>query len=332
MSLGEVVARVKSGARFVVTAHANPDGDALGSMLATLHGLRALGKEVVAYDRDAAPARYAFLPGASAIVTDPRALAGPFDACFVHDCGDAKLLGDNFPARDVTGPMVVLDHHASARPFGDVVWRDPSASAVGVLVARLLDALGVGLTREIAECLWCSLASDTGWFRYASTDVETMELAAACVRAGAVPWQFARRSEEEAPPARLRLLARVLESLELDGRWALVTLSRAMLAATGATPELGEGLVNYARGLAGVEVGAMVYEGDGGARVSLRSKGGIDVGAIAARFGGGGHRAAAGCFIAGTLDEAKAILRASLAEFAGASSTNSDGGASGDGK
>ena len=315
--LDAVVARIRAGRRFLVTAHANPDGDALGSMLATMHGLRALGKDVAAYDRDRAPKRYAFLPGAAEIITDGRKLVGPFDATFVHDCGDAKLLGDGFPPPAVTGPLIVLDHHASARPFGELTWRDPSASAVGVLVGRLLGALGVTLTRAMAECLWCSLASDTGWFRYGSTDVETMELATACVRAGAVPWQFALHSEEEAPPARLKLMARVLDSLELDGKVAMLTLSHAMLKAAGATPELGEGLVNYARGLDGVEVGVMVSEVSGGVRVSLRSKGAIDVGAVAARFGGGGHRAAAGCFIPGGIDAAKQTLRAAIAAVAG---------------
>jgi phosphoesterase RecJ-like protein len=295
-----------------VTAHANPDGDALGSMLATMHGLRALGKEVASYCHDRAPKRLAFLPGAAEIVTNGAKLAGPFDATLVHDCGDARLLGENFPPPTVTGPLIVLDHHASARPFGELVWRDATASAVGVMVGRLLHALDVPLTRDMAECLWCSLVSDTGWFRYSATDVETMQLGTACVAAGAVPWQFARYAEEEASPARLKLLARVLETLELDGNAALVTLTPAMLAATGASYDMGEGMVNYARGLEGIEVGVMLYEVKGGVRVSLRSKGGLDVGAIAAQLGGGGHRAAAGCFIPGTLDGAKQILRASL--------------------
>jgi phosphoesterase RecJ-like protein len=311
-ALEQVVARVRAGRRFLVSAHANPDGDALGSMLATMHGLRALGKEVAAYCHDRAPKRYAFLPGAREIVTDAAKLSGPFDATFVHDCGDARLLGENFPPATVTGPIVVLDHHASARPFGDVVWRDPAAAAVGVLVGRLLRALDVTLSREMAECVWCSLVSDTGWFRYSATDLETMQLATACVAAGAVPWQFAQRSEEEASPLRLKLLARVLDGLELDGNMALLTLTQAMLAATGASYEMGEGMVNYARALDGIEVGVMLYEVAGGVRVSLRSKGGLDVGAVAAQLGGGGHRAAAGCFIPGPLDGAKQILRATI--------------------
>ncbi|HXU67696.1 MAG TPA: DHH family phosphoesterase [Polyangia bacterium] len=310
--LDDVVRLVRAGRRFLVTGHANPDGDALGSMLATLHGLRALGKEVVAYDHDPAPRRFSFLPGATALVSDAAALAGPFDATFVHDCGDHHLLGDRFPSRAVTGPLVVLDHHASGRDFGDLSLRDSDAAAVGVIVARLLGALGVSIDVTIAECLWCSLASDTGWFRYASTDAETMRLATACVEAGAVPWDFARRSEESAPPARLKLMARVFDTLELVGATALLTLERATLTATGTTTAEAEGLVGYARALDGVEVGVMLYEQEGGVRVSLRSKGAVDVGAVAARLGGGGHRAAAGCFVPGSIADVRARVLEAL--------------------
>ena len=310
--LDEVVRLVRAGRRFLVTGHANPDGDALGSMLATQHGLRALGKEVVAYDHDPAPRRLAFLPGADGLVTDAAKLGGPFDATFVHDCGDEHLLGDRFPGRDVTGPLVVVDHHASGRNFGDVALRDVSAAAVGVIVARLLDALGVALDKTIAECLWCSLVSDTGWFRYSSTNAETMRLATACVEAGAVPWDFARRSEETQPAGRLKLMARLFDTLELVDGVALLTLERATLSATGTTTAEAEGLVSYARALDGVEVGVMLFEADGGVRVSLRSKGAVDVGAVAATLGGGGHRAAAGCFVKGSVADARAAVLARL--------------------
>src|SRR5439155_14654637 len=128
--------------------------------LATAHGLRALGKEAVLYNRDPAPARLRFLPGAAEVRGRPKE---PFDACLVHDCGDLRLLGDGFPPKEITGPLIVLDHHASVKPFGDLELRDSTASAVGVIVARLLYALGVPLDKNIAECLWCSLVCDTGW-------------------------------------------------------------------------------------------------------------------------------------------------------------------------
>jgi bifunctional oligoribonuclease and PAP phosphatase NrnA len=315
--LDEAAALIGRGRRFLSTGHARPDGDALGSMLATAHGLRALGKEVALYDHDPPPERLRFLPGAGEVRTTVGANER-FDATFVHDCGDARLLGDRFPPREVTGPIVVIDHHAQVKPFGDVVLRDPSASAVGVLVARLLARLGVAIDRPIAEALWCSLASDTGWFRYSSTDLETMQLATACVAAGARPWEFARRSEEAWPVARLKLLERVLGTLELVGeiprRAALLTLTDAMLVETGASPEVTEGFVNHARGLEGVEIGVLLTVTKREVRVSLRSKGSADVGALAARFGGGGHRAAAGCALPFPVETARAALKAALVE------------------
>ncbi len=311
--LDQVVALIKSGRRFLVTAHASPDGDALGSMLATGWGLRALGKEVVFYNRDAAPARLRFLPGASELRATK--LKDKFDACIVHDCGDVRLLGEGFPSRELTGPLLVLDHHASVRPFGDLEVRDSSASAVGVIVGRLLRALGVELTRDIAECLWCSLVCDTGWFRYPSTDVETLELARACVAAGAVPWEFARRAEEEQPAARLRLLGLVLQTLEVRGRLAILQLDEEMLGKAGGPPELAENFANYARALEGVEVGALFTRTRKSLHASLRSKGACDVGAVAAKFDGGGHRGAAGCaipLVAGDYAAAREKLVAAL--------------------
>jgi phosphoesterase RecJ-like protein len=318
IDLDEVVARVHAGRRFLSTAHASPDGDALGSMLATAFGLRALGKEVVLYDRDPPPARLAWLPGADEIKTTPPPSDARFDLTFVHDCGDARLLGAGFPPPSVTGPLVVLDHHAVGRPFGELSLRDPSAAAVGVLVARLLARLGVTLDRPMAEALWCSLVSDTGWFRYPATDVETLRLGTECVAAGVRPWEFALRVEEAWPPARARLLALVLGTLELVGepprRAALLTLTEEMLHQAGAKPEYAEGFVNYARGLEGVEVGVLLTEMRRGVRVSLRSKGAVDVGAIAGRFDGGGHRGAAGCTLALPLADARRQLTTALLE------------------
>jgi phosphoesterase RecJ-like protein len=317
-NLAEAVALIEKGKRFLVTAHASPDGDALGSMLATAHGLRALGKEVVLYNRDPAPARFRFLPGAGELRGKPKE---KFDACLVHDCGDYRLLGDGFPAREITGPLIILDHHASVRPFGDLELRDASASAVGVIVGRLLGALGVPLDKNIADCLWCSLVCDTGWFRYPSVDEETLELARACVAAGAVPWDFASRVEEEQPAARLRLLSLVLQTLEIRGRLALLHLDDELLGKAGAPPEMAENFANYARALEGIEVGALLTRTRKGWNASLRSKGNCDVGAFAAKFDGGGHRGAAGCTLAvpsgGDFAAAREKLIAALEEALG---------------
>jgi phosphoesterase RecJ-like protein len=313
-ALDEAAALIQRGSRFLVGAHARPDGDALGSMLATMHGLRALGKTAIPWSRDRASEYLAGLPGARELTAK---IDGTFDGVFLHDLSDAALLNDNFPAREITGPVVILDHHATSKPFGDIVVRDSSASAVGVIVARLLSRLGVAIDKNIAECLWCSLASDTGWFRYPATDVETLRLAADCVAAGAQPWAFARATEEEEPVERLQLLREVLKTLVVVGepprRCAFLTVSDTELSAARAQPDMSEGFVNYARGLKAVEVGVLLADTRRGVRVSLRSKGGIDVSAIAAAFGGGGHHNAAGCLLPIPVDEARKVIAEAVA-------------------
>jgi phosphoesterase RecJ-like protein len=315
-ALDEIVALVAAGRRFLCTAHAAPDGDALGSMMATALGLQRLGKEAVAWVTAPPPGALARLPFARTLAAAPP--EGAFDAVLVHDCGDWRLVGEPFPPRERTGPVAVLDHHAAARPFGDLIYRCPEAAATGVLSARLLARLGVALDGEIGEAIFCALACDTGWFRYGNTDGEAMALAAKLVERGVEPARLARALEEEQPPERLVLLCRVLETLELHGeaprRAALLVLTRAMLAESGAAREQADGFVNYARALAGVEVGALVSEEADGVRVSLRSKGGCDVAAIAQRFDGGGHRAAAGCSLPLPLAAAKQALLAALLE------------------
>ncbi len=312
-ALDELVSLIQNGRRFLVTGHLRPDGDAVGSMLATAGALRALGKEVVIYNRDRAPARLAFLPGADEIRTKV-ATTDIFDATIIHDCAQLAQVGELPGAR--AGKIVFLDHHLSTANEGDLVVRDPQASAVGVLVGRLLARLNVPLTRPIAEALWCSLVSDTGWFRYPATDLETFDLARACLAAGVVPWEFARRAEEEQPVARLRLLALVVPSLRIvdfaEHKAAFLFLASGQLREAGAAPEHCEGFVNYARSLAGVEVGVFLAETGRGVRVSLRSKGSFDVARIAEKEGGGGHAQAAGCLIVGTLENAFEKLSAHL--------------------
>lgn len=314
-SMEQAAKLLGGGERFLVTAHDHLDGDALGSMLAAAFGLEALGKQTCLYNPHPPPRRLAFLAGAERVVAtlDP---AKPFDATLILDCGDARLLGEHFPPRALTGPWIVFDHHSYGSDYGDLMVRDPDAAAVGVLVARLLERLGVALEKPTAEALWCSLVSDTGWFRYSSTNLEVMRLATACVAAGAVPWEFARPSEEEAPAARLRLLARVLSTLEFAGepprQVAMLTITDAIAAEVGASLGDAEGFVNYARALEGVEVGVMFAVRGGEVRVSLRSKGIIDVGRAAAAFGGGGHRAAAGATFRGELGDFRRRLLETL--------------------
>lgn len=300
-ALQAAVEKVRRGRRFLISAHARVDGDAIGAMLVTAHGLRTLGKEVHLFNAESVPRRFQFLPGAGEIRRKlPSGLR--CDAALLHDCGARHLLGETFPGPEVTGPLIVLDHHEVVSDLGDLILRDPRAASAGVIAWRLLAALGLdeaALPRELAMALFVSLVEDTGWFRYPGTDAEALRLAGACVRAGVSTWDIALALDESQSEASQRLLCQVLPSLErhCDGRLALLTLTDQMLRAAEASPDDVGKMVNYARALRGVEVGGLITVSDERIYVSLRGKGGVHLGEAAQRFGGGGHRNAAGCTI-----------------------------------
>jgi phosphoesterase RecJ-like protein len=298
--LADAAGRLRAARSVLVACHAAPDGDAAGSMLATAAIARRLGKQVGAYCHDPLPAHLRFLPGAADVVSR-LPVGARFDLTLVHDCGDRRLLGEGFPSREVTGPLVVIDHHASAVPFGDLDLRDPTAAASGVLVARLAHALGLGLDRDTAIGVFCALQADTGGFRYANTDAESLRLASECVDAGVRPYEVCRPLFEERPRERFALYGVVASTFEVDssGRIASAVCTRAMQAPFGREPALLDGVVNELRALRGVEVGFLVTEdAQGNARVSLRGKGALDLGELAQSMGGGGHRSAAGLAMA----------------------------------
>ena len=313
--LARAAALIQSGQRFLIGAHARLDGDAIGSMLVTAYGLRLLGKEVFLYNPDPVPRRFQFLPGAADIRRKlPAGLR--CDAALIHDCGARHLLGDHFPPAAVTGPLIVLDHHAIVSELGDIVLRDPSAGSAGVIAMRLLQHLGVSpdaIPHELGTALFVSLVEDTGWFRYPGTNPEVFALAQAALRSGVATWDVALALDEQHSEASLRLLAQILPSLErhCEGKLALLSLTDQMMHDAGATMDDIGKPVNYARALKGVAVGALITVSDDRIYVSLRGKGQVNVGAIAARFGGGGHHNAAGCTIP---YRDSADVKASLAE------------------
>lgn len=312
-----IVRALRAADRVLVTGHRSPDGDSVGSVVAVGLVLGHLGKSAVLYGPDPVPATLRFLPLADA-VTDTVAPDERFDASVVVDAGDAALLGPEFPPRERSGPVIVLDHHAESRPFGDLVLRRPAAAATGEIVADLARALGVPLDRRLAEALWVSLYTDTGGFRYEGTSAAVLRLGAELIEAGVAPWDMARRLYEEHPPERVTLLGRALRTLTRSpsGRLACLIVTAADLRSAGGDEALIDGFVNVARGIAGVEVAAQIVEHGGVCRVSLRSKGRVDVGRLAALLGGGGHRNAAGCRLPGTpeaiRDQLLAILEPAL--------------------
>lgn len=306
---------LREGSRFLCTMHKGPDGDGIGSAMALAAAVRAMGKTAVVYSEDGVPRMYHFLRGADRVVREVSS-ADRWDATFVFDCGDLTRMGSHFPPKERAGVLVNFDHHVTNTRFGDLNVIDDHAAAVGEMVYHVVNALGVTLDREMAEAMYVSITSDTGSFKYSNTRPETMRVAADCLAAGADPWLCAQRVFDDQPLAKLRLTALVLPTLELHayGKIASLVISSEMFAASGADQELTEGLVNYARSVEGVEAAVLVRETPtpGTCKVSLRSRGTVDVAATSLVFGGGGHRAAAGATVKGSLVDIKNRVVAAL--------------------
>jgi phosphoesterase RecJ-like protein len=294
----DVLTEIRQRQRFVLTSHARPDGDAIGSALACGQILRLMGKDAEVVMRDPVPRIYQRLPFASHVIHSDR-VTGDYDAAIVLECDSIQRtrlegLDNRF--------LISIDHHLSGRNFAQVNWIDPSAVATGELVYRLGCAAGVDITPEIATCLYTALLTDTGSFMFEGTNAHTFALARELVMAGADPAQCARSIYFGHSTAKMRLLGAALSNLHREGPLAWIWITHEQMERAEAKEEDCEGLVNYALSIGDVEV-AMFFrqQPDGRYRVSLRSKGGVNVASIAESFGGGGHHCASGCSLEGPL-------------------------------
>ncbi|MCS7172685.1 MAG: bifunctional oligoribonuclease/PAP phosphatase NrnA [Armatimonadetes bacterium] len=285
---------LESARRVLLVAHERPDADALGSALALALALERLGKEVVVGSQDGVPQLYRFLPTWERVTVIPP--QDRFDVSVGIECSDLARAGSFAAPLGAARVVVNLDHHLDNSGYGDLVWVEPEASAVAELVAELIRELQVPLEGPIATCLMAGLLTDTGSFRYASVRPESFLLAAELVRGGARPHEIYERVYESRSPASMRLLgwSLVRMRLALGGGLVWTVVDEAMLQEAGASWEDTENIVSHLRGMAGVRVAVLFRVDAGEVRVSLRSRGGVRVNELAARFGGGGHAQAAG--------------------------------------
>lgn len=297
----QIVEAVRVRRRFVISSHSRPDGDSIGSSLAMAYALRALGKEahVVHVDRAAAP--LLTFPGVQDIeIADT--VTGEFDAAIIMECGDLARTGVAGLERFF---VINIDHHPGNSAYGRLNWFDASAAACGEMVFDLISALGAPLTPPIATHIYLAILTDTGSFHYSSISPRTFEICRQTLEAGVDPVQVARNVYDSNNMGRLKLFGSVLSTMQIDatGRIAIVYLDHEMARAAGGTYDDTEGLINLP--LTVKEIQAVVFfkqiEGDQ-YRVSMRSKGDIDIGAVAKEFGGGGHKNAAGCTVDGAID------------------------------
>ena len=305
---------IRQGNRFLLTSHLSPDGDAIGSELGLARVLRKLGKGAVVWNRDATPPLYGPLPGSARIHVGEELPAGfpeAFNAVLSLECPSLDRTGLEVPLGASGLPLVNIDHHLGNQHYGQVNWVDTAAPALGEMIHRLASALKVGMDEETATCLYLALVTDTGDFRFANTTAEAFEAAATLVREGAKPETVSTWLHESRPEPSLRLLGAMLQTLELHdgGRVATALLTHDMFGRCGAAPGDSEGLVDYPRSIAGVQAVALLREvGPGRWKVSLRSRGDVDVEQVARRHGGGGHKNAAGFTTEGELPDLRERL------------------------
>lgn len=294
----------------MIVSHEGPDGDALGSSLGLAAFLKAIGKDVVVHLADPVPELYRFLPGADQVcATIPDQ---DFDLAFVLDIGELRRTGEQFCAFKRAKSLINIDHHLTCENFGLINLIDVEAAATAMLVWRVATAYGFTADYSTAICLYVGILTDTGSFRYSNANRESFSAAGELLEMGGfTAWDVAEKLYENQPRKRLELLVHALPTLEFikSGKAASITVTTDMYKATGADAELTDGFVNYPRSVRGVEVAIFFRQlEDRKFKVGFRSKGAVNVAAIAQAFGGGGHHNAAGGIVSGNLEEVKKLV------------------------
>ena len=299
------------GNSFLLTSHARPDGDSLGSQLALAGALRQLGKQVRIINSDPAPALYAFLPDASTIEI-AASVEDPFDAVVVLECATLSRPG----VAGLEGRLLInIDHHAGNAMYGDINWHDTSACACAEMVFELIEALGARLTPAIATHVYVAILTDTGSFRHANITARTFEICRRVAETGIDAAGMAAQVYNNSSLGRVRLTGMLLDQMKLehDQRIAVLAMNDAMLADADCDPDDLEGIVNLPLAARAVRAVVFFKETDEGLRVSLRSKDVVDVRQVAVSFGGGGHPNASGFTVEHPTPETRAEIIARVA-------------------
>ena len=299
--LSQVVELIENKEKFAITTHVRPDGDGIGSSLGLCWLLRSLGKEAEVIIRDNIPNSYTQLPGADEIRLI-GAIDRDYDAVFVMECSSVERPGiEGLDAQFV----VNIDHHATCDYFGSINWIDPTASAVGEMIYNLCKAIGGRVSKEIAECVYMALVTDTGSFHFPNTTARTLKVASELVKVGVQPSTISEAVYNSYSWSRIVLMQSVIATVKRDGAGKVASMRQTleMMENSGAVDGDNNGFVNIP--LVAKEVEAVVYMREVNPneyRASLRSKGAVNVAKIAKQFGGGGHKNAAGCKVSGDWD------------------------------
>ncbi len=306
----EIVKLLSQAGGVAIFPHVSADGDAIGSSLALAMALKKAGKDVVVYMEENIPAVYRFLPG-----TELTRFYDPSDEIMdinlALDTGDVDRLGTRGEAFFMAPCTINIDHHVTNTRFALLNHVDEVSASTGEIVYTLLKKLKLNIDTDMATCLYTAVATDTGGFKYSNTTAETHRIASELVSTGIDIAELSQRIFDNTTYPKLKLTQKAIELLEFyeNNRLAVVALSRADLLSMGASDEDCDGIVNIGRSVEGVEVSILVKEKNSEeVRVNLRSKNYVDVSEVAAAFGGGGHKRAAGCTVNGTLQQVRELL------------------------
>jgi phosphoesterase RecJ-like protein len=314
----KIIARIKRSSHLLITSHAEPDGDAVGSLIALGLAVGKLNVKTTLYNESPIPAVYRFLPSVEHIVRHLKKV-NTYDMAIVLDCGDLERIGDRSSTVAQIPYIVNIDHHVSNTGFGNVQVIDEDACSTAEIVYRLIKTLAVTMDKDIATCLYTGILTDTGSFRFSNTNLAAFAISKEMTAMGMQPYDVAQHVFGTYSLGRIKLLNLALNSIEIsdNGKLSMMTVTRRMLMETRTQPEDVDGLINYARRIKNVKVAALIHELPNGSagdinkccyHVSLRSDGTVDVADIAGSFGGGGHQSAAGYQIESTLANLKSEI------------------------
>ncbi|MBS3732656.1 MAG: bifunctional oligoribonuclease/PAP phosphatase NrnA [Desulfobacterales bacterium] len=314
--MNQIIQQLTQSKQILLATHIHPDGDAVGSLLSLGLALEEIKKKVQLYNESVLPAVYNFLPSIHRIKNEAGDMQS-YDTAIILDCSDLQRVGDAAESVSRIPTIINIDHHLTNSRFGNYQLIDPGASATTELVYRLISAMDIPITKAVAYAIYTGIMADTGSFRFSNTTQEAFKICHEMVCQGADPHKVAHHVYETISLRRVKLLNMLFDTIEVseNGRLSIMTLTQNMLHATGTSITDVSGLINYARRIENVKVAALLYERASGRRirskngsayhVSLRSDGSVDVANLAAVFGGGGHRSAAGFDIQSTLPELK---------------------------
>jgi len=315
----QIVQHLKQSRNVLVASHANPDGDAIGALIAMGAALELVGKTTTWFNESPIPAVYRFLPEVDRIVSHTDAVKTA-DTAVILDCGKLSRVGRIAESLKRIPMLINLDHHVTNDRFGDLNLIDTTACATAEIVYRLVKRLGVARpSPAIANAVYTGILTDTGSFRFSNTNQAAFAICEEMVNYGVDPSTVAQHVYGTYSMGRIKLLNLALDSIEIstNGKLSVMTLSRDMFEETQTKPEDVDGFIHYAQRIQDVKVAALIQEnainavnGGGGRRfhVSLRSDGNVDVATIASAFGGGGHASAAGFNVDGSLAELKSRI------------------------